>query len=338
MIRRFNALKAVVTARVDAVRARRPRLDHAFRTRHRYDAARGDRLAGAVTYFGFLSFFPLIALGFAALGYVIEWFPDAHDDIRGTISDAFPGLVGTDPGQIDIDQIAGARNSVGLLGLAGLVWAGTAWVGALREALRSMWLLPPNQLGNFFLNKGKDLLVLGALGLSLATSVALSSFVTSATGVLTEIFGLGDGDGVRWLFRGAAAIVAVCSSALLFAVMFWRLSGMRIPRKRLVRGALLGGAGFEILKLSATYLVGHSMRNPVYATFAVAVGLLVWINFVTRVTLYAAAWTATEASSDRVVGTPKYPAEGTPVVPPITGDAEVDAAVEPEPAASGPAR
>jgi membrane protein len=35
------------------------------------------------------------------------------------------------------------------------------------------------------------------------------------------------------------------------------------------------------------------MRNPAYVTFSVAVGLLVWINFVNQVTLFCAAWTAT---------------------------------------------
>lgn len=315
MIRRFKAVQAALRARLQRVRAAAPVVDHVMRARTRYDTARGDRLAGAVTYFGFLSFFPVLALGFAVLGYVIEWYPEAHADIQNTISDALPGLVGPEPGQIDIDQIAGAKTQVGLLGLAGLYWAGTGWVGALREALRSMWLLRPNRPGNLLLNKGKDALVLIALGLSLAASVALSGVATSATGLLTDLLNLSDGAGVRWLFKIAAAAAAVASSALLVAVMFWRLSGMRIPRRRLIPGALLGGVGFEILKLSATYLVGHTMRNPVYATFAVAVGLLVWINFVTRVTLYAAAWTATEPYSDAVVGEPRRPGETTPPAP-----------------------
>jgi membrane protein len=315
VIRRFAAAKAAVRTRVDRARAGSPVTDHVLRARARYERARGDRQAAAVTYFGFLSFFPVLALGFAALGYVIEWFPDARADIRGGIADALPGLVGTGPGQIDIDEIAGAKTQVGLLGLVGLYWAGTAWVGALREALRSMWLIRPDRPGNLLVNKGKDALVLVALGGSLAASVALSGVVTSATDLLTDLLGLADGSGVRWLLKLTAAAVAVVSSAVLFSVMFWRLSGMRIPRRRLLGGALLGGIGFEVLKLFATYLVGHTMRNPVYATFAVAVGLLVWINLVTRVTLYAAAWTATEPYTDAVVGEPQRPDDAAPALP-----------------------
>jgi membrane protein len=54
----------------------------------------------------------------------------------------------------------------------------------------------------------------------------------------------------------------------------------------------------------ATVLLGHTVRNPVYATFSVAVGLLVWINLVTRMTLFAAAWTATVAPRTDVVSVP----------------------------------
>ena len=38
----------------------------------------GDQLAGAITYFGFLSFFPLLALGFSVVGYISYVYPSAQ--------------------------------------------------------------------------------------------------------------------------------------------------------------------------------------------------------------------------------------------------------------------
>jgi membrane protein len=297
-VRALRAVRERAKAHLALACARRPVLDHGVRAYKRYDRRRGVRQAGAVTYFAFLSLFPLIALGFACLGYVIEWFPEADDDIQRGIGDALPGLVGTGPGEINVDQIADAKNSVGLLGLAGMFWVGTAWVDALREAIRSMFGQDPDGGGNLIVAKLHDVVVLVALGVSLVASVALSSTVTSATGVAVDVLHVDDGALVKTLLRSVAVAMAVCSSAALVAVMFWRLSGVRIPRRRLLQGALLGGLAFEVLKLFATYLVGHTMDNPVYATFAVAVGLLVWINFVSRVTLLAAAWTATRPYQD----------------------------------------
>lgn len=306
---KLAALKASAAAKFSAARAEHPALDHVVRAKARYDDRRGDRQAGAVTFFGFLSFFPLIALAFAVLGYVIDFYPGVEADIERGISDALPGLVGTEPGQINIHQIADAKAGAGIIGLLGLFWAGTAWVDALREALRSMWLQVAAGGGNLVKKKAFDGVVLVVLGLSLILSVALSSVATSATGLVIELLSLPDGGLTTFALKVIAIAVAVASSAVLFGVMFWRLSGMHIPRKRLVEGALLGGVGFELLKMLATYLIGNTMRNPVYATFAVAVGLLVWINWVMRVTLFAAAWTATEAYTDEVVGEPFDQAE-----------------------------
>ena len=54
-----------------------------------------------------------------------------------------------------------------------------------------------------------------------------------------------------------------------------------------------------MLKLLGTFLIGRTTQNPLYATFGVVVGLLVWINFVARLSIFAAAWTATQPYSLR---------------------------------------
>ncbi|MGQ0625060.1 MAG: YihY/virulence factor BrkB family protein [Sporichthyaceae bacterium] len=302
---RLAHLKASVLARTAAARARSERIDHLFRAKTRYDDVRGDRHAGAVTYFGFLSLFPLLALVFAIIGYLIGWYPGLYADVARGISDALPGLVGNEPGQVNIDQIASAKAGAGLFGLAGLFLAGTAWVDALRESLRSMWLQSPVLRVNVVRRKALDGVVLVLLGSAMLASLALSSVATVATGAAVDLLALPDGTVSVILVRVVAIAVAVAGSALLLAVMFWRLSGMHLPRRRLIHGAVIGGVAFEALKLSATFLLGNTMRNPVYATFAVAVGALVWINFVTRATLLAAAWTATEPYSDAAVGKPR---------------------------------
>ena len=51
-------------------RERRPLLDHLVRAVQRYQADTGDRLAAAVTYYWFLSLFPIVLLAIALLGYV----------------------------------------------------------------------------------------------------------------------------------------------------------------------------------------------------------------------------------------------------------------------------
>lgn len=300
-----DRLRAALTARLEAARAARPAVDHLLRARNRFEEARGTRLAGAVTYFAFLSVFPLIALAFAVLGYLVGAFPEIYVEVREAIADALPGLTGDQPGQINIDQLAEARESAGLIGLVGLLWIGTAWVDALRESLRLIWGQPAVPAQNVVARKGFDVLVLILLGLGVLATVAVSAVATMATGQIVDALGLPDDGLARSGVRLAAIAVGVATSALLIGVVFWRLSGMHIPRARLIEGALLGGVAFEALKMLATYLLANTMRNPVYATFSVAVGLLVWINLVSRAVLFAAAWTASAPYNDATVGRPR---------------------------------
>jgi dipeptidyl aminopeptidase/acylaminoacyl peptidase len=64
------AITDTVKQKIDETRARVPAFDHLIRMNQHYGAVKGNALAGAVTYFGFLSFFPILALAFAVVGVV----------------------------------------------------------------------------------------------------------------------------------------------------------------------------------------------------------------------------------------------------------------------------
>ena len=48
-----------------------------------------------MTYFGFLSVFPVLALAFFVVGWVAKVYPDAQDTLVDLIKSMFPGLIGT---------------------------------------------------------------------------------------------------------------------------------------------------------------------------------------------------------------------------------------------------
>jgi membrane protein len=50
---------------------------------------------------------------------------------------------------------------------------------------------------------------------------------------------------------------------------------------------------FELLKRVGALYIERTTENPLYGSFAVIVGLLVWINVVSRMFLICAAWTVT---------------------------------------------
>ena len=105
-----------VQSGVTTLRQRRPFLDHMIRAWSRYQGDGGDRLAAAVTYFGFLSFFPLIALCFSIAGFVVDAYPDAQNRLAEEINNFLPGLAD----KLDVTTIGNAKVATGLIGLVGL--------------------------------------------------------------------------------------------------------------------------------------------------------------------------------------------------------------------------
>lgn len=294
-------LVARLKDRVRAARGRRPLLDHAVRAYDRNSEILGGQLAAAITYFGFLSFFPLIAVALSVTSIVLRNNMELQNRVVDAINANLPGLTGSGSNQIDIRGIASTRGAtatgvVGLVGIAGLVYTGTGWVDAVRDAMRRVFGVPRYQ-GNVVRKKAGDLVVLLLLGIAVLGSVVVSSFATSATGLALDVLDLNGSALATALFRSLAIALALALDVAIFAVLLSRLSGASLPWRRIRSGALLGGVGLEVLKLCGTTLVGRASRNPVYASIAVVVGLLVWINLVSRLTVLAAAWSATEAYS-----------------------------------------
>jgi membrane protein len=60
----------------------------------------------------------------------------------------------------------------------------------------------------------------------------------------------------------------------------------------------VGALGFELLKQASTWLLAATTRQPAFQAFGIALILLVWIYYFSRVLLFAASWAATHKTGD----------------------------------------
>src|SRR6476619_5916350 len=118
------SLKERAAATLTRLREKFPWLDHILRMVQHYGAVNGNAQAGAVTYFGFLSFFPILALGFFVIGLVAQLYPDIKPQMVAELNTLLPGVIGNDPGQISLKTIESYSGRVGLIGLLVLLYAG----------------------------------------------------------------------------------------------------------------------------------------------------------------------------------------------------------------------
>jgi membrane protein len=95
------------------------------------------------------------------------------------------------------------------------------------------------------------------------------------------------------LLAATAIVVGVVWESAVFYLLFTLLARPRLTRRALWSGALLGALGFELLKWLSTYLLRLTSHQPAVMAFGVTLILLVWINYFSRIALFAASWAHT---------------------------------------------
>ena len=293
------SLKERASATLARLREKYPWLDHVLRMVEHYGAVNGNGQAGAVTFFGFLSFFPILALAFFVIGLLAHLYPEVKGQMVHEIGTFLPGVIGPGKGEISLKTMEGYSGRVGLIGLAALLYSGLGWLSGLRQALEVMFVVPRREQPNFIVGKLLDLGTLALIGLTLLLSVVLSGAVTGFTGAILGWVGVDSSAVVPAVLLGVLArLLAIAASTVLLLAMFKLLVvDPHCPPRSLLSGAVLGAFGFEALKLAAGLLLAQTKGNPAFQAFGVALILLVWINYFSRLVMYAAAWAYTSPAA-----------------------------------------
>ncbi len=262
-----------------------------------YSNQRGPILASGLAFQGLFAVFAALWVAFSIAGIVISGNEQFQDAIISILNTAIPGLIDTDgagpkTGAIDLDVLlsAGVFTWTGAIALVGLLFTALGWLQSARNAVREMFELP-NPATNFALLKVRDIALGLVLGLALILSAVLSVASTSATSFLLGLMGITSHSMVSTVTsRVVTILVMFALDTFVLASLYRVLASVRIPRRRLWAGALLGAIGLGALKILGSLLLGGASNNPLIASFAVLAGLLIFFNFTCQVILIGAAW------------------------------------------------
>ena len=192
---------------------------------------------------------------------------------------------------ISLDSVERAATTVGILGLIGVIYSGLGWLSGMRSALQIVFEMPKSQQPNFVFGKLRDLVTLLIIGLTLLLSVGghrrRGRLLRPAPRpgrprAGADLAGEGGRRPRRCRRQHAALLRALPPSG-----------PARTPRRALWQGALLGAFAFEALKFASSYLLKLTQNQPAFQAFGIALVLLVWINYFSRIVMYAAAWAHT---------------------------------------------
>src|SRR3954454_9434233 len=167
-------------AKLDALGERYPWFGIALKVQKRYGEAKGNFLATAVTLMGFISIFPLMLVAIAVIGFVSTGSVNLAGDIVSRM-----GLTG-DSARLVSDAIGKAdqsRKAASIIGLGGLLWSALGLVGAVQQALNTVWQVE----GRGLRDKLTGLAWLGGTAVLFAASFALSAAIKFLPGFLAPI-------------------------------------------------------------------------------------------------------------------------------------------------------
>lgn len=255
-----------------------------------YSERRGPMLADSVTYRALFSVFAGVLLGFSFAALWLSDNPAAWRSLVAAVDATIPGLVGED-GLIavsDIEAPAGLTIA-GAIALVALVGAAIGAIGSFRAALRTLADMVHDDMA-FFWVLLRNLLLAIAIGGGLVLAAAGTFVGTAFVGSVLEWLGI-TRDGFADLATRAVSLVLVFALDMaLFALAFVTLSGVRASPRSLWSGAFVGAVGLTVLQQLSGLFVSGAGANPLLASFASLIALLLWMNLSSQVMLFAASW------------------------------------------------
>ena len=268
-----------------------------------YTENRGPMLADSVTYRTLFSVFAGVLLGFSIAGLVLAGNPELLQALIVSVNAAIPGLVGEegiiDPSSITIPLSLSLTTALSVIGLVG---AAIGAIGSLRVAFRA---LAENLNDDIFFVWVllRNLLIAMGIGAAFAASAAITFFANAGISALSEFLGLSEGNPLSVIGTRVVSILLVfLLDAAAIAVLFRTLSGVKASWRTLVPGAFYGAIGLTVLQQLSSLFVAGAGNNPLLASFASLIALLLWFNLSAQVILIAGAYiiTSVREEEDRV--------------------------------------
>jgi membrane protein len=254
-------------------------------------------LAGGLSYQAIFAVFAALWVTFSAIGLFLRSNDALQDSLFDLISTSVPGLIDQGDGAggaIDPNELlqAGILGWTGAIALVGLLLTALNWLASGRDAVRTIFGIGPLKT-NILVLKAKDLASALGFGLVILISAAITVFSTAALDFALEILGIDGASIAAQIVASALALLIVLALDTVVLAAFYRIvAGIVIPFRRLAGGALLGAVALGILKVLGSTLLGGASSNPLLASFAVIIGLLIWFNLICQVILVSAAWIA----------------------------------------------
>ncbi len=255
-----------LTDRVDAFQRRHPGVGFPIGVIYKFGEDQGPYLAALITYYGFLSLFPLLLLLTSVLGFVLDGHPELQQQILDSTLSQFP-VIG--------DELAdprGLQGSIGAIIVGGLValYGALGVAQAIQNTMNVTWSVPRHRRPNPIRSRLRSLLLIALVGIAIVATTILSGAGSNA-----RAFGVDVG---RWS-TVAAIILSILVNVAVFIVTFRIFRPTTVRRRDVIPGAIVAAVIWQLLQFFGAVFVGNVVKDSTttYGVFALVLGLFAWI-------------------------------------------------------------
>jgi YihY family inner membrane protein len=258
--------------RIDQFQQRHPVVGLPYAIIKKFGDDDGGYQAALITYYGFLSIFPLLLVVLTIIQIIFHNNIEVRHEVSQSIGHFLPGIGSA----LESNVHSIGRSGIGLaIGILLTLYGARGVADVLRHALNDIWQVPRMRRTGFPKGLLQSFLIMVVAAIGFAATVAVSSFSAA----------LGHAVWVKVIANIAGFFVLF--GVLLF--VFRTATSRKVPPRDMFVGTGIAAAIMQILLTFGSLLVAHQLKNfdTLYGTFAVVLGMLFWIYLLAQVVVYA---------------------------------------------------
>jgi membrane protein len=249
--------------RIDRFQQRHRVLGFPLAVLYKFVDDQGMYLAALITYYGFLSLFPLLLLLASVLGFVLRDNPELRAEILDSTISQFP-VIGD---QLRDPQGLQGNTTAIVIGAVTAIYGALGVAQALQHAMNVAWAVPRHRRPNPIKARLRSLLLLTTAGVAVLATTTLSIIAgTVGTGGLASLPSI------------LATIGAVAVNTVIFGAVFRIATARAVSFSHNAPGAVLAALVWQAMQIFGTAYVGGVVKGAsvAYGVFALVLGLLAW--------------------------------------------------------------
>ncbi len=265
--------------RVDDLQRRYPVLGFPIAVLYKFFDDTGGYLAALLTYYAFVSMFPLLLLLATILSVLLRNHPAWQQDVLSSAVSQFP-VVGDQLG--DPRSLSGGPTGV-IVGTLVSAYGALGVGNALQYTMNTVWAVPRNSRPNPILARARSLLLVLIAGMAVTATTVISTFAaaTSGWGVWQKVL------------VAVASLIANTGVVLLC----YRIGVGAVRRRHLLPGAVMAAVGWQLLQTFGVVYVARVIKHASASNGVVSfvLGLLAFVYLAAVIVVISAEMSAVRA-------------------------------------------